>query len=112
MGDILYIIALISGAISTGIYLLALIPCYLSGAPNSSRAAQEFVENVFAFFTAVDSPLQVIAGNFTSDVRHMVNQVVQAWGLVGRGTRNGYNTGQFWANIVDALSTEPATFLQ
>ena len=102
--DILYVIPLIAGVITTGLYLLALIPCYLQGAPNTSIAAAELVTNTIEFFTTEANPFQTIADNFTSDVRHMVAQVVQSWGLAGRGVRNGYNTGQEWGRIIAALS--------
>ena len=52
------------------------------------------------FFATEPTPFQTIADNFTSDVRHIVAQVVQAWGLAGRGTRNGYNAGQEWGRII------------
>ena len=58
---------------------------------------------VVDFATTDPTPLQTIAANFTSDVRHMVAQVVQAWGLAGRGVRNGYNTGQEWGDIISFL---------
>ena len=65
--------------------------------------------NVVDFATNDPSPFQTIADNFTSDVRHIVAQVVQAWGLAGRGTRNGYNAGQEWGRIIGFLLTSDST---